>query len=73
MYLSRSTIDKTSTAANVTMSFSKKRKKKSMISATTLFQIGGIVNSCHSSGTLFVVVAAAVWVGVVVVALFPEK
>ena len=55
------------------MSFSKNRKKKSMISATTLFQIGGIVNSCHSSGTLFVVVAAAVWVGVVVVALFPEK
>ena len=68
MYLSRSTIDKTSTAANVTMSFSKKRKKKSMISATTLFQIGGIVNSCHS-GTIFVV---AVCVGVVVVELFPE-
>ena len=75
MYLSRSTIDKTSTAANVTMSFSKKRKKKSMISATTLFQIGGIVNSCHSGsgGTLFGVVVA-VWVGVgLLVELFPEK
>ena len=75
MYLSRSTIDKTSTAANVTMSFSKNRKKKSMISATTLFQIGGIVNSCHSGsgGTLFGVVVA-VWVGVgVLVELFPEK
>ena len=46
-----------------------------MISAKTLFQIGGIVNSCHSgSGVTLFGVVVAVWVGVgVLVELFPEK
>ena len=46
-----------------------------MISATTLFQIGGIVNSCHSgSGGTLLGVVVAVWVGAgVLVELFPEK
>ena len=49
---SRSIMDSMSTAAKVTRSFSKNRKKKSMISATSLFHIGGTVNSCHINGVV---------------------
>ena len=48
-YLSKSTRLNQSTATNVMTSFKIKRMKKSMISATTRFHNGGIVNSCHSS------------------------
>lgn len=47
--LSKSTRLNQSTATKVMTSFKIKSMKKSMISATTRFHNGGIVNSCHSS------------------------
>ena len=64
-YLSKSIIDNMSTAANVTISFSRNRKKKSITSATTLFQIGGMVNSCHVGVSWLTVIlfTCDVWLG----------